>query len=165
MLRLVMIMLALSGAMIGFATSLLLPRRYVGTASLSVYNHELVVGAADRTLSAQPLSAMIRDNSHYRQLLDYTPLPDVVQQVRDNTAIVEDPKGGCTVEFTDDDKYAAITMTNSLLNELRRNLQGAPVKEPLRIGTTGPSGALCTLEGLVGGLVVALCVGFGVARS
>ena len=62
MLRRTIAILALSGAMAGFVTSLMLPRRYVGRASLTVDSHELVDAAADRVLATQALTALVRDS-------------------------------------------------------------------------------------------------------
>jgi hypothetical protein len=156
--------LALSGAMAGFVISLLLPRRYVGRAALTVDPNELVDGAADRVLATQPLSAMIQGSPYFKDMLDYTPMPELLQQVRDNVVIARNATGDCVVQFTDDDELAARNMTNRMVEELRRNLETASIKLQVRVGTTGPSKALCVLEGLMAGLFVGLCVWFGVSR-
>jgi hypothetical protein len=164
MLRRMIAMLALSGALAGFVTSLLLPRRYVGRAALTVDASELVDSAADRVLASQPLSAMIQGSPYYRDMLDYTPIAELLQQVRDNVVIARNATGDCVVQFTDDDEFAARSMTNRMVEELRRNLENSSIKVPVRVGTTGPSKALCAFEGLTAGLMVGLCVWFGVSR-
>ena len=164
MLRSTIAILALSGAMAGFVTSLLLPRRYVGRAALTVDPSELVDSAADRVLATQPLSAMIQGNPYYKDMLGYTPMPELLQQVRDNVVIARDATGDCVVQFVDDDELAARNMTNRMVEALRRNLETASIKLPVLVGTTGPSRALCALEGLMAGLLVGLCVWFGVSR-
>jgi hypothetical protein len=165
MLGRIIAILALSGAMAGFVTSLLLPRRYVGRASLSVDPSELVDRAAERVLATQPLSAMIQGSPYYKDMLDYTPMPELLQQVRDNVVIERNATGDCVVQFTEDDEFAARNMTNRMVEELRRNLENSSIKLPVRVGTTGPSRALCALEGLMAGLLVGLCVWFGLSRD
>jgi hypothetical protein len=165
MLRGTIAILALSGALIGFVTSLMLPRRYVGSASLTVDQQELVDGAADRVLAAQPLSALIHDSPYYRDALDYTPIEELLQQIRDNAVITRDRSGDCLVEFTDPDRSVAFNTTSRLVEALRRNLETAQMKSPVRVATTGPSNALCTFEGLAAGLMAGLCVWFAVSRS
>jgi hypothetical protein len=155
--------LALSGTLIGFATSLLLPRRYVGRVALTVDKSELVEGAADRVLSNPTLSAIIRESPYYRDLLDYTPIHELVDEVRANVVIARDGSGDCIVQFTDDSKYAALTMTNRLVQALRRELETAEIKVPVQVRATGPSNALCALEGLAAGMILGLCVWFGVS--
>src|ERR1700729_1081248 len=112
MLRRTIAILAMSGAMAGFVISLLLPRRYVGRAALTVDPHELVDGAADRILATQTLSAMIQGNPYYTDMLNYTPMPELLQQVRDNVVIARNRTGDCVVQFTDNDEFAARNMTN-----------------------------------------------------
>ena len=165
MLRRTIAILALSGAMAGFVTSLMLPRRYVGRASLTVDSHELVDAAADRVLATQALTALVRDSPYYKDVLDYTPMEELLEQIRGNVVIARDGVGDCRVEFTDDGPYAALNTTNRLVEGLRRNLETAELKSPVRVGTTGPSNALCTFEGLAAGLVLGLCVWFGVSVS
>jgi hypothetical protein len=165
MLRRTIAILALSGALLGFVTSLLLPRRYVGRVFLSVDSQEPVEGAADRVLAAAPLSAIIHDNPYYRDTLDYTPMQDLVEQVRANAVIARNGDGDCVVQFTDDSRYAALNMTGRLVEALRRNLESARIKVPVRVSTTGPSPALCAFEGSAAGLLLGLCVWFGVSLS
>ena len=165
MLRRMIGILALSGAMAGFAISLMLPRRYIGRAALNVDPSELVDSAAERVLATQPLSAMIQGSPYYKDMLDYTPMPELLQQVRDNVVIARNTTGECVVQFTDDDEFAARNMTNRMVEELRRNLENSSIKLPVHVGTTGPSKALCALEGLMAGLLVSLCVWFGVSRD
>jgi hypothetical protein len=165
MLRRTIGMLALSGALIGFVTSLLLPRRYVARASLAIDAPASVEDAAARTLSEPSLSPLILASPYYEPMLSYTALQELVEQIRDNSVIARDSQKGCTVQFTDDDKYAALATTGSLLEEMRKNLGDAQVREPVRVWTTGPSNALCTFEGLTAGLLIGLCVWFGVSRS
>jgi hypothetical protein len=164
MLRRTIAILALSGVMAGFVTALLLPRRYVGRASLTVDARELVDGAADRVLATQPLSAMIQGSPYFKDMLDYTPMPELLQQVRNNVVIARNATGDCVVQFTDDDEFTTRNMTNRMVEELRRNLENSSLKVPVRVGTTGPSKALCSFEGLMAGLLIGLCVWFGVSR-
>ena len=64
-----------------------------------------------------------------------------------------------------DGSTGTATADDDLVEGLRRNLETAELKSPVRVGTTGPSNALCTFEGLAAGLVLGLCVWFGVSVS
>jgi hypothetical protein len=165
MLRRVIVMFALSGALAGYVTALLLPRRYLGQARLAVTAPFSIEDAAQKTLSAQTLSPMILQSPYYLPILNYTPLDEVVRQIRDNSAIVPEKNAVCLVQFTDDDRYAALDMTHNLLEEMRRNLGNARVRDGVRVVATGPGYALCALEGLAAGLFIGLCVVFLAARS
>jgi hypothetical protein len=97
-------------------------------------------------------------------LLDYTPVEDLVDEIRKDTVIEAEGPRTCAIRFTDHDRYAALSTTQTLVEQLRRDLGNAKVKEPVQVGISGPGAALCTFEGLAAGLVFGLCVWFAAAR-
>ena len=158
-------MLVLGGALMGFMTSLVLPRRYVARAAIAVEDSTLIRGAADRTLSPRFLSMFIAQDPHYAPLLDFTPMGEIVDQIRRDTVITPEGPGTCAVRYTDDDRYAALSTTQTLMDQLRRDLGDAKVKQPVEVGITGPGAALCAFEGAAAGFAVGLCLWFAAARS
>ena len=160
MLRQVVAMLVFSGALAGFAVSLSLPRRYVGRGSVPADSGISVDLAADLTLSPDSLSQVIAQSPYYRQTLGYMPFGQLIEQVRANTIIRTEGAGSCRVEFTDDDPHNALETTRTLLDEMRKNLQTPQPAGPVRVGTTGPSAALCSFEGFLAGVAAGLCVWF-----
>ena len=162
MLRRVFAMFMLCGALIGFAVSLKLPRHYVGRGSLLFESPASMQNAAETTLSVRSLSAIIFQSAYYQPMLSYTPVEELVEEIRRNCSI--EPNG--MVQYKDDDEYAALDVTRRLVEELKKNAgASARVKEPVRLQLTGPTPALCTFEGILAGLALGLCVWFGLSRS
>ena len=158
-------MLAVGGALVGFMTSLALPRRYVARATLAVQDTALISSAADRTLSPGFLTMFVAEDPHYVPLLNYTPMEEIVDQIRRDTVIAPAGPRTCAIRFTDDDRYAALSTIQTLIDELRRDLGDAKVKEPVDVAVTGPSAALCMFEGLTAGIAAGLCLWFAASRG
>ncbi|HZL55628.1 MAG TPA: hypothetical protein VFC21_01015 [Bryobacteraceae bacterium] len=160
--RRVLGILALSGAIIGFTVSLLLPRQFVGRASITLTPGVSAEYAIEKTLSTPSLAAIVYRSPYYQPMLDYTPVEDLAREIRDGSSIGPDGR----IQFVHDDKYTALDTARLLLDELKKNAGGAArVKDPVRLEITGPSRGLCTFEGMAAGLLLGLCVWFGVSRS
>jgi len=158
-------MLAIGGALLGFMTSLVLPRRYVARATIAVQDPALIRGAADKTLSPAFLTIFIAQDPHFLPLLNYTPMDEIVDQIRRDTVIAPEGPRTCAIRYTDDDRYAALSTTQTLMDELRRDLGDAKVRQPVEVGITGPGAALCAFEGATVGLAVGLCLWFAAVRK
>src|SRR5215472_12861923 len=143
MLRRILAMLAFSGALAGFAVSLVLPRRYVGHGLVPAGPKVAVDIAADRTLAPESLARVIAESPYYRRNLDYMPMGELIEEMRANAVIRSSSPQTCTVEFTDDDRYNALDTTRSLLDEVRKNLGTPGAAGEVRVRTTGPTAALC----------------------
>lgn len=157
-------MLALGGTLLGFMISLVLPRRYVARASLAVQDTALISGAADRALSPAFLTIFIAQDPGYVPILNYTPMDEIVDQIRRDTVIAQQGPKTCAIRYTDDDRYTAVSTAQALLNELRRDLGDAKVKQPVEVGISGPSAGLCAFEGATAGLAAGLCLWFAAGR-
>lgn len=152
-------MLALSGALAGFAAAQFLPRSYA-TRMAVTFTEPVSAGrcayAAGETLSVTELKPIVVQSAYYARVLDYTPEEEIVDRIR-KSASIECLPGGFRVEFRDDDKYLKLEMTRVLVQETGKNAKAAiKIVEPVRTGTTGPSAAQCVAWGLVAGAVLGI---------
>jgi hypothetical protein len=166
----VTLMLIFSGALLGFSVSLLLPTHYVGTVTAAFaqptdHPEQLLKDAFARTTSKESLVALTVQSAYLRPRLDYTPIEEMLQSVRDNAeAHLAGPRN-FTVQFRDDDKDAALDTARNLLIEVGRNaakLEHAPepsgLSAPPRARPAGFTGSLLTLIGSGTGLLGAALI-------
>jgi len=160
--------LTVTGALAGFVTAQLLPRRYISRTAVAFtekVSTDRCIYAANQTLSAPALKPIVVQNAYYRTELDFTAEEDIVERIQQNGSIrcdVVSGQNGFRVEFTDDDRYLSLEMARILVEETGKNaLAAMRVVEPVQVGTTGPGRAQCVLIGMVCCLALGLiAIGF-----
>jgi hypothetical protein len=173
-------MLALGGAIAGFATSTFIPHRYLGSARfvfISPYNSNapaLFDSASDVTLLPQSLELMIRRSPYYKNRLYVESAADLVAETRGNLTIRNLPSGG-VIEFENEDIDAALEVTRVTLSEFGNNAARAAnakrASDVIRIiklpdaRRTGFTPWLLTALGLTGGLLTSLFIWILLPRS
>jgi len=160
-LLLIGVILATSGAILGFTASFLVSRRWVARATLEGAE----ASASRRALEKESLTPMILQSLSFRPKLDFTPMDELIEQIRENCAFSAPAPNRLTMEFTDDDRDAALEFGNALLHRLSDLAPGAHVTEPLRVTETGPTRALFTGAGLAAGLLLAAIAWLGFRRQ
>ena len=157
--------LTATGALAGFVTGQLLPRRYISRTAVAFTENvstDRCIYAAAQTLSAAALKPIVVQNAYYRTELDFTPEEEIVERIQQNGSIRCVPVGGQNgfrVEFADADRYLTLEMARVLVEETGKNANAAKkVVDPIHAGTSGPGRAQCVLIGMAGGLTLALLV-------
>lgn len=157
--------LAATGALAGFVTAQLIPRRYISRTAVAFtekVSPDRCIFAAAQTLSAVALKPIVVQNAYYRSELDFTPEDELVERIQQNGSIhcaAVAGQNGFRVEFADADRYLTLEMTRILVEETGKNANAAmKVIDPIHSGTTGPGRAECVSIGMAGGLALALLV-------
>lgn len=160
-------MLALMGALAGFSTSLILPRRYVATATSAFRNtpsdpSELLRHAFARTMESESLVALIVRNASLNSRLDFTPMKDEIEMLRAGAAAHVTGADSFAVQFQDEDKFQATDIAKSLLTGVAANVtmldqsQAGPKLNPIvRVDEAGVTTRMLSLTGLAAGLLLA----------
>jgi hypothetical protein len=144
--------LAISGALVGFTASFTISRRYVAHATMTAASGQDILDASNRALSKESLIPIVLQSINYKPRLDFTPMDELIQQIRDSCVMTRATNSDTvTLEFTDDDRYAAMEMGRALLARMGDKVAGAKA-EPLRLTETGPTRAMFTGAGFAGGL-------------
>jgi hypothetical protein len=160
------VILATSGAMLGFAASFLVSRRYVARAEITVASRNSFTEASHKAFSKESLVPMIFQSLSYKPRLDFTSMDDLIRQIRENCIITTSlDSGSATLEFTDDDRYAALEIGRALLMRMTDKAAGTQVSNPLQLTETGPTRALFTGAGVAAGLVLTALVWLGLRRQ
>ncbi len=153
--------LAAAGALAGFGTAQLLPRQFTSQETVGLANSvsdAKFEQAKAETMSTASLSQIIAQSSSYRADLDFTPLDDIVERIRANSAITH-AHDGFHVEFRDPDRNVASETAHALIESVARNA-GTPTRgvETVHVGLTGPSAGICTLTGMGIGILLGVFV-------
>ena len=152
----VALILAVSGAMLGFAASFLISRRYVARATLAVVSNELFTQAARLTVSDESLVPLILQNPAYKARLDLTPISGLIQKIREDCVVRTGlARNAATFEFTDDDRFLARETAQILLSRMTGKAAGARIAGAIHVTETGPTRALFSAIGLSLGLLIA----------
>jgi hypothetical protein len=166
-------MLALCGAMVGFAASIFVPRRYKADARFAFNSayaanaQAIFEGASEVTLLPQSLELMIRQSPNFKNQLYVEAPGEIVAEVR--SAIVLKLSGSKgSIEYEDDNVDTALEVTRVLLSEFGDNAarianaqKGTDVIRIVRTpeaGLTGLTPWRLTIAGLASGLCLALLI-------
>lgn len=149
--------LAASGALAGFVIAQLLPRQYVSRATVafaSAVPDARVAKAAAQTRSTASLTSFVLQSADYRSELDFTPADEVAERIRQSSSILAAPSG-FRVECTDPDRYTALDVMQTLIEQMGRNAGSATkVVGPIRTRLTGMGYGTCVMLGMgVGALI------------
>jgi hypothetical protein len=166
-------MLALCGAIIGFAASLFVPHRYLASARLafvSPYDANAQMffdDASEATLNPRALELMIRQSPNFKDQLYIETVTDVIAEVRAGLTLKLSGTVG-TVEYEDDNPDTALEVTRVVLSEFGNNAariaNAKTVPDVIRIvktpdaRLTGFTPWLLTAVGMAGGLFSAFLV-------
>ena len=178
-------MLTMSGALIGFTSSLFVPHRYAASAELAFIGtpgvtHEsylsdarkLLESSRDVTLLPQSLELMIRRGHLFRERLYLEAFPELRDDVGRNLSIghISLPGGltGARIEFEDDDADTALDLVREVVSLMGDNAATAAgvkkASDVVRIvetptsKLTGLTPLLLTAIGLGAGLLAGMMV-------
>lgn len=173
MIRRVAAMLAVGGALAGFAVSLFVPHRYQATARFtfaepySANARRLFEEASEATLHVGAIEQMIRQSPNFKDLLYLETVGEATAEVRANLTLKLSGTGGA-IRFEDDNAETAIEVVRLVLNDFGNNaarLAGARrAQDVIRVfqtpqaRLTGLTPWLLTGFGLLAGLLVSLLV-------
>ena len=175
-------MLAISGALIGFAISLFVPHRYVARAELTFIGkpgvtpasyeadaRKLFDGSAEITLLPQSIELIIRRSPYFKERLYVESMPDILEEVRKNLSIKSfsrDGQTGARIEFEDDDADTSLDVASDVLSQMgenaarisavRKATEVVKIVRTPQVGLTGLTPLILTALGLATGILAGL---------